>query len=76
MASPQTFPIVLLVTCFIVVAAAIIIAILLESVGFRQRYRLRHGASWETLSLSSRAATWVRERKPLWRPPARLKLRS
>ena len=76
MASPQSFPIVLLVTCFIVVATAIVIAILLESVGFRQRYRLRRGTPVKDLSLSARAALWMRERKPLLRPPARLKLRS
>ena len=76
MTSPQSFPIVLLVTCFIVIATAIVIAILLENVGFRQRYRLRRGAPVENPSLSSRAALWMRQHKSVLRPPARLKLRS
>ena len=74
MTSPQSFPIVLLVTCFVVIAAAIAIAILLESVGFRQRYRLRRGMP--VGSLSTRAVGWMRERRPVLRPSTGLKLRS
>ena len=77
MASPQIFPIVLLVTTFIVVAGAIIIAIVLESGGLRHRYRLRRGTPVQELSLAGRAAAlWMKQRKFLLRPQGSLRLKS
>src|SRR5262245_29603571 len=77
MTSPQIFPVVLLVTTFLVVATAVVIAIVLESAGFRKRYRVRRGVlPMEGLSLSGRAAVWMKQRRLLPRPHGGLKLRS
>lgn len=41
MPDPRTFPMILMATSFVAVLIAVVIAIMVESVGFRRRYRLR-----------------------------------